>query len=103
MTLDEIQSLVDKGRKIFPVIFRGKEPSIPEFKEYANNENTDELLTDLFTRHSKQQGKMNFGMMTGADSGVLTIDLDYKETIFSKSCFNLWLYNSPSSTTSTLA
>lgn len=79
MTADQIESIVRQGeRKIFPVAYKHKKPAIVGWKEYALQEDTDELLTDILTAHHKAKGEINLGMLVGAHSDVLTIDVDFK-------------------------
>ncbi len=78
MTADQIEDLVRQDRKIFPVTYKEKKPDLVGWQEFALQENTDELLTDLLTTHHKAEGEINLGMIVGSRSDVLTIDMDFK-------------------------
>jgi P4 family phage/plasmid primase-like protien len=77
MTDQEIESLVRKGRKIFPVKFRDKSPAHKGWNSCIT-QSEDEILSAIFTERLKTNGDMNLGMVVGEHSDVLTIDLDFK-------------------------
>jgi P4 family phage/plasmid primase-like protien len=77
MTEQQIQDLVNKGRKIFPIAYGKKKPLKEGWKKCVGDTN-DQLLSELFTERSRNDDKINYGMACGQHSGVLTIDLDFK-------------------------
>lgn len=68
----DVMTLAAAGRKIFPVVYKDKNPLVDEWPSYAKL-NEDEIV-DKLTSYSQ----CNVGMLTGKHSGVLTIDTDFK-------------------------
>ena len=70
------RQLIQAKRKIFPLKFQKKSP-LKKGRSKCITQTDDEMLAEMLNAEEKT-GTTNIGMITGADSGVLTIDCDFK-------------------------
>ena len=66
-----------KGLSVLPLMPKSKKPAINSWKEYQRRYATDEELNKWFGNGSKN----NIGIVTGAISGIVVLDLDNEEAI----------------------
>lgn len=68
--------LADRGFSIIPILFRGKRPAV-EWKQYQEEPPSPVELESWFGNGQQ----FNVGIVTGAVSGVVVVDLDSEEAI----------------------
>lgn len=73
-TLDQALHYYQLGFSIFPVVTRDKKPLI-EWKEYQEKRADEETIRRWFTQYPDA----NIGIVTGAISGIVVIDVDKEE------------------------
>jgi archaellum biogenesis ATPase FlaH len=80
-TIEYARYYVKKGFSVIPLENGGKKPAVSSWKEYQGRRPTDEELSQWFENGSKN----NIGIITGAISGIVVVDLDSDEAVeFSK-------------------
>lgn len=75
--LDNACDLWARGLSVIPVEPRGKRPALPSWEPFQHRQPTDEELTKWFGNGKRY----NVGIVCGAVSGVVAVDLDGPEAI----------------------
>lgn len=70
--LNQVIQLYNAGYKVIPL--KGKIPTIKEWQKFYNQPRSEKEVTDLFINTNAD----NVGMLTGKQSGITVIDIDYK-------------------------
>ena len=85
-TLQYAKYYVTKGFSVIPLKAKDKRPAIPSWKIYQSKLTTKDELESWFGNGSNN----NIGIVTGAISGIVVVDLDSREAVdFAKKNDNL--------------